>query len=75
MGNAQNLQFLFRHADAPKHQAVAPEGFNGIDTHATHQLLDLFRSLSATAVRADVPVPQFFQYPRLFPQRRNGSEG
>ena len=41
MGNAQDLQFLFRHADAPKHQAVAPEGFNGIDTHATHQLLDL----------------------------------
>ena len=41
MENAENLQFFFRQADPTKHQSVAAEGFNGIDAHAAHQLLDL----------------------------------
>ena len=41
MGNTQDLQFLFRQADAPKHKAVSAKGLNRVDSHAAHQFLDL----------------------------------
>ena len=41
MGNAQDLQLLVRQVDAPQHHPVAPQGFDGVDAHAAHHLLDL----------------------------------
>ena len=37
MRNSENLQFFLRQSDSPEHQTVAPQSFNGIDSHAAHQ--------------------------------------
>ena len=41
--DAENTQLLLRKTHATQHETVAAEGFDGIDAHASHHLLQLVR--------------------------------
>ena len=40
MRNAQNLKFSICHSDSAEHQAIAAQGFDGVDSHTAHKFLD-----------------------------------